>query len=197
MRDRADNRAVLGPLHLRTTAHPHHRTSTLLSGSEHVWPKSLWGGAQNPAYSDAHHLHPSDGYDNGRRANYPLGYASNATVVYETNDGSFLGDCEASPDGPAAPATLCWEPSDGMKGALARVYLYVSTCYWDTFTCCDSEASVNAVMRPWLLATMLRWHASFPPSTDELARNDAVFGMQGNRNPFIDYPAWAAKAFAS
>lgn len=109
--------------------------------SEHVWPKSLWGGGTNPAYSDAHHLHPSDGYDNGRRANYPLGYASNATVVYETNDGSFLGDCEPAPDGPAAPQTLCWEPSDNVKGSLARVYLYVSTCYWDTFTCCDTEGA--------------------------------------------------------
>ena len=84
-----------------------------------------------------------------------------------------------------------------MKGALARVYLYVSTCYWDTFTCCDTEASVNAVMRPWLLSTMLRWNEEFPPNADELARNDAVFELQGNRNPYIDYPAWGPQAFTA
>lgn len=149
----------------------------------------------NPAYSDAHHLHPSDGYDNGRRANYPLGFASNASVIYSSNDGSYLGNCLPAPDGPATPDTLCWEPADNMKGALARVYLYVSTCYWNTFNCCDTEASVNAVMRPWLLATMLRWNIEFPPLDDERNRNDVVFGLQGNRNPFIDFPAWGDKAF--
>ena len=84
-----------------------------------------------------------------------------------------------------------------MKGALARVYMYVSTCYWDTFTCCDSDASNKAEMKPWLLATMMRWHSIFPPSSDEIARNDAAFSLQGNRNPFVDYPAWAAKVFTT
>jgi endonuclease I len=164
---------------------------------EHVWPKSNWGGDQNPAYSDAHHLHPSDGYDNGRRSNYPLGFASNSSAVYVTNDGSFLGDCLPAPQAPEPPQSLCWEPADNVKGALARTYLYVSTCYWDTFTCCDTDANVNAAMRPWLLATMLNWNAAFKPSSDEQARNDAVFALQGNRNPYVDFPAWADKAYGS
>jgi endonuclease I len=166
---------------------------------EHVWPKSNWGGGTSiGAYTDAHHLHPSDGYDNGRRSNYPLGYTSNTSApAYETNNGSRLGQCAATQGGPPAPQTLCWEPADVVKGALARVYLYVSTAYWDVFTCCDTDASVGAQMRPWLLATMLEWNQQFPPTPDEAARNDAVYSLQNNRNPFIDYPAWAAKAFAA
>lgn len=172
---------------------------------EHVWPKSNWGGATNAAYTDLQHLHPSDGYDNGRRSNYPLGFVNNASVTYATDNGSLLGACVPATNttitnalGPQAtqvPATQCWEPADIVKGALARTYMYVSVAYWDTFTCCTTDANVNAEMLPWLLATMLQWHGQFPPSAQEQARNDAAFALQGSRNPFVDYPDWAAKVW--
>jgi endonuclease I len=43
-----------------------------------------------------------------------------------------------------------------------------------------------------LKATLLAWHAADPPDLHEQLRNDVVFGFQGNRNPFIDHPEWAA-----
>ncbi|HEY9721059.1 MAG TPA: endonuclease, partial [Oscillatoriaceae cyanobacterium] len=30
----------------------------------------------------------------------------------------------------------------------------------------------------------------YPPTPVEIARNDAIFQAQGNRNPFVDHPAY-------
>ena len=38
---------------------------------------------------------------------------------------------------------------------------------------------------------LLRWHEDDPVSLKELVRNEAAYAVQGNRNPFIDYPEWA------
>src|SRR5690606_36517609 len=34
------------------------------------------------------------------------------------------------------------------------------------------------------------WHAQDPVSPIEVARNNASYAFQGNRNPFIDTPQW-------
>ena len=40
----------------------------------------------------------------------------------------------------------------------------------------------------WALQMLLRWAAQDPESEKEIARNNAVYGIQKNRNPFIDFP---------
>jgi len=42
----------------------------------------------------------------------------------------------------------------------------------------------------------VQWHLQDPVDDDERARNDAVFGFQGNRNPFVDHPEWVPILFA-
>ena len=42
------------------------------------------------------------------------------------------------------------------------------------------------------LPFLLKWHERYPVSKYERHRNMAIFAKQGNRNPFIDYPQWAA-----
>ena len=41
------------------------------------------------------------------------------------------------------------------------------------------------------LCTLLSWHNRFGPTDIERRRNDRVFELQENRNPFIDEPGWA------
>lgn len=43
-----------------------------------------------------------------------------------------------------------------------------------------------------VLDVLLAWHAADPPDAQELLRNEVVFSYQGNRNPFIDHPEYAA-----
>ena len=170
---------------------------------EHTWPKSYWNGSSSLAsYTDLFHLYPCDGYDNGMRSNYWLGFADRASAKYVTSNGSFLSKCLPAPncDVPGCADNLpefCWEPTDEAKGRLARVYFYMSTRYMHVWTCCDSDGANGATIKPWLLATLLQWHESFPVTYAESARNDIVFqDYQGNRNPFVDYPAWVSKIWS-
>ena len=40
---------------------------------------------------------------------------------------------------------------------------------------------------------LLRWNAEDPPSAFEQRRNERIHATwQGNRNPFVDHPEWAA-----
>ena len=43
--------------------------------------------------------------------------------------------------------------------------------------------------------TFLAWNQMDPPDAVEIYRNQYVFGKQGNRNPYIDYPALAEVVF--
>jgi hypothetical protein len=43
-----------------------------------------------------------------------------------------------------------------------------------------------------VLTTLMAWHAADPVDARELERNEVVFGIQGNRNPFVDHPEWAS-----
>ena len=40
----------------------------------------------------------------------------------------------------------------------------------------------------WSLQLLLKWHREDPVSLKEVRRNEEVSKIQGNRNPFIDYP---------
>lgn len=45
------------------------------------------------------------------------------------------------------------------------------------------------------LASLKAWHAQDPPSDEEKYRNNIIFDIQGNRNPFIDNPQWVNAIF--
>ena len=40
----------------------------------------------------------------------------------------------------------------------------------------------------WQLEMLMKWAKNDPVSEKEINRNNAVYGIQKNRNPFIDYP---------
>eukprot|EP00047_Mylnosiga_fluctuans_P021236 m.102192 g.102192 ORF g.102192 m.102192 type:complete len:339 (-) comp8816_c1_seq2:6-1022(-) len=159
---------------------------------EHTWPKSAWGGDVNKAYSDLFHLYPADGYDNNRRSSYWYGEVS--TPSYTTNNGNKLGTCKPI-TGESVPST-CWEPIDQYKGVLARGLLYMETRYYNSFTCCNTEGTINAILKPWLRKTLVAWHKKFPVSAAEIRRNDIIYNKyQQNRNPFIDHPEWVGQIY--
>lgn len=44
------------------------------------------------------------------------------------------------------------------------------------------------VYKDWAIQMLLRWAEEDPVSQKEIDRNNAAYELQGNRNPFVDYP---------
>jgi hypothetical protein len=47
------------------------------------------------------------------------------------------------------------------------------------------------------LSTLLQWHTQDPVSEEERKRNNQVFSVQGNRNPFIDQPGFVESIYGN
>ena len=153
---------------------------------EHSVAKSWWGGTNNNAYCDLHHLNPSDQTANSRKSNYPL--AELESVTWD-NGVTFVG--KATINGSSINA---YEPCDEYKGDFARTFMYMFTCYQDLtyeYTWMNYENSAYPTLKPWAVELLLRWSKQDPVSEKEVARNNAVYAVQGNRNPYIDYPQLA------
>ncbi len=151
---------------------------------EHSWPKS-WFNDNSPMNTDIHHIVPTDGKVNGMRSNYPFGEVGSAT--YTSSNGSKLGNCNY----PGYTGTV-FEPIDEYKGDFARIYFYMATRYYGEDGSWQSNAMVDgAKLKPWALDMMLEWHHNDPVSTKEITRNDGIYDIQHNRNPFIDHPEFA------
>jgi len=151
---------------------------------EHSWPSS-WFNDQAPMNSDIFHIYPTDGYVNNKRSNYAFGTVSNPT--WTSLNGSRLGPC----NWPGFSGTA-FEPIDGYKGDFARTYFYMSTRYYtEDGSWQITDMTNKSQLKPWALQMMLVWASEDPVSTKETDRNNTVYGMQHNRNPFIDHPEYA------
>lgn len=161
---------------------------------EHCIPKSWWGwnsgasGSAKRAYQDLYILNPSDAQANGQKSNYPPGHVSKADKF---NNGSFRMDKAAS----SAYGWICFEPAEEYRGDFARTYFYAVTAYQDLPWGAGNKEylrylsdSTYLVFQDWLVQVLLDWHRTDPVSRKEIERIDAISTIQGNRNPFIDYP---------
>ncbi len=155
---------------------------------EHSIPQS-WFSEASPMKSDIVHVLPTDGYVNNRRSSYPLADVNNVTYSSKNNY-SKLGSCKTE-----GYSGTVFEPNDEIKGDMARIYFYMATCYQDriaNWTKGESQKvfgnSAYPGLRDWVLAMFMRWSKEDPVDAREIARNNAVKEVQGNRNPFVDYP---------
>ena len=160
---------------------------------EHLVPQSVFNEA-SPMVSDAHHILPTDGKVNNQRNNYAFGRVDNPT--WTSQNGSKLGP-NVNSGYTAGYSNTVFEPIDEFKGDIARCYFYMATCYqnvianWDAYAMFDRTS--DHVFTNWSLNTLLTWAALDPVSDKEITRNNAVYAFQGNRNPFIDHPEYAAQ----
>jgi endonuclease I len=156
---------------------------------EHTWPQTFFANAE-PTLSDFHHIFPTDGWVNGKRSNFPYGNA--VTVNYTSQNGCKLGTTNSYTSFTQANSNhYAFEPIDSFKGDLARVYFYMNIRYttedggWSNW-----EMANGAELTPAAIALLLTWHQLDPVSDKELNRNDSIFAIQGNRNPFVDHPEY-------
>ena len=158
---------------------------------EHSMPNSWFGGKVMPMYTDLHHMYPTDKVVNNKRGNNPFGETANPSWK-SANDFSKLGKCTyPGYDG------VVFEPNDEYKGDFARTYFYMVTCYEEKLpdwysNYSESKPTLDGKtypgLSPWQLEMLMKWAKNDPVSEKEINRNNAVWGIQNNRNPFIDYP---------
>ena len=151
---------------------------------EHSWPKS-WFSDLTPMYTDLFHIYPTDGYVNNKRDNYPYGKVGSANWTSE--NGSKLGNCSAP-----GYSGIVFEPIDAFKGDFARSYFYMATRYYNEDSgWAGSDMTDGSQLKPWAMTMMLQWSQQDPVSQKETDRNNAIYILQNNRNPFIDHPEFA------
>ncbi|CCN73269.1 S1/P1 nuclease [Vibrio nigripulchritudo] len=148
---------------------------------EHVWAKSRgFPSKGQAAYTDLHHLRPAD-------------------VTVNSSRGSKLFDDGGQDHGEVLGAHAdnnSFEPPETVKGDVARMIFYMAVAY-DGNTGGTPDLTLHrgstAAKKPKFghLCTLLEWHLNDQPSDWERRRNERIFELQGNRNPFIDVPSYA------
>ena len=151
---------------------------------EHCLPKSWWGGTDNEAYKDLYNLNPSDQRANSQKSNYPPGHVKKGDKF---DNGSFkMAKANTSGYG-----YICWEPAEEYRGDFARTYFYMATAYeyleWTAYPQYINDSSY-LMFSDTIQQVLLDWHRADPVSDKERCRMDNISDIQGNRNPFIDYP---------
>ena len=151
---------------------------------EHCLPKSWWGGTVNEAYKDLYNLNPSDQRANSQKSNYAPGHVKKGDKF---NNGSFKMDAAKS----SGYGYICWEPAEEYRGDFARTYFYMATAYeyleWTAYPQYISHGSY-LMFSDSIQKVLLDWHRADPVSDKERCRADVISDIQGNRNPYIDYP---------
>lgn len=119
------------------------------------------------------------------RATYPI---HDITESLQADDGWKFGTTTYYDD----PNFTCLEPSEEHKGEIARAIFYMVTMYPATlWTEWGETLFLNnnyPTLNEFATKCYLQWHREHPVSAAELERNRNIEAIQGNRNPFVDYP---------
>ncbi len=152
---------------------------------EHVWAKSHgFPSSSAYAYSDIHHLRPTDISVNSSRGN----------LDFDNSDAPLAESPENRVDSDS------FEPRDAVKGDVARIVFYMDVRYEGLDSVTPDLQAVDYLTstgeaKLGKLCTLLSWSESDPVDEFERNRNDKIYEFQGNRNPFIDHPEWITTIF--
>ena len=167
---------------------------------EHVWCNSLLGmarvtsGGKNQA-SDLHNLRAIGGVHTGG--------------INQTRSNRYFTDCPdgdaCNKDGDNDSATHpghtvgadAFYPGRAHIGDVSRILMYMIVMYKDilripesagVFATAVAYSPAHAFMPISDTNLLSIWNNKDPVDGFEMHRNDVLYGLQGNRNPFIDYP---------
>ena len=169
------------------------------------------------AATDMHNLHIGDKHNNENgHNNLPFGNVldkSSAKQITSSTTGKITGYVGLNKNG-----IKVYEPRDIDKGDIARTLFYMATRYHNFKSIDNYEPALILVTNfidnkevdrtisveetqynpaaYGILEDLLEWNKIDPVSEHEIHRNNLCHNIvQGNRNPFIDYPEWADAAF--
>jgi endonuclease I len=131
---------------------------------EHVFPQSLMNvSTDNPSRhkgADYHNLKPESPSVNSSRGNK---YFAETTT------------------------TTSYAPPLEVRGDVARILFYMVTM-WPELSLVDVTGSNSpATFQMAQLSFLVKWHLQDPVDAFESNRNEVIYGLQGNRNPFVDH----------
>lgn len=150
---------------------------------EHSFPLS-WFNDLPPMNSDLFHIYPTDGWVNQKRGSFVYGEVTNPD--WTSQNGSKVGPCVNQGCG----GQDAFEPIDLYKGDLARSYFYMLTRYMDQTATWPCPMLSGGEFSPWAHNMLYAWHNQDPVDSKEVGRNNAIYAVQQNRNPYIDNPQW-------
>lgn len=131
---------------------------------EHTYPQGFFSSS-DPEKSDIHHLFPTTTTSNSRRGNDPFGTVSSPSWQ----------------DGGSKSGGGKFEPRDAQKGIVARSMMYFVLRHGDF-----KDGGTPFLSKQE--AILRTWNGQFGVTQQEKDRNTAIFGLQKNRSPFVDYP---------
>jgi endonuclease I len=170
---------------------------------EHVWPRSLGGlddKACDYAFTDLHHLFPTESGINESRGNKPYGYCTEP-------------DCVPKSWEPTGPQNMMrggddgiWKVWPGRRGDVAPALFYMDVRYEGDVTvdgCREHDlvltddrrvisSTTSSPAYMGMLSDLCQWNREDPVDEGEQRRNDVIAQYQGNRNPLVDHPEWVA-----
>jgi len=137
--------------------------------AEHTWPQSRFNtrfdkGLQK---SDLHHLFPTDSQMNAVRGNNWFGEVVKDSKVLKCKNVRF--------GKPSTGGQDVFEPPREHRGNVARALFYFSTRY---------DLSIDERQEE----VLRKWNKDDAVDAEEAERNELIVKLQGNRNPFVDYP---------
>lgn len=152
---------------------------------EHCLPRSWMptgGNTSNQDGADYHNLIPvNQEKANARRSNHPYGIVQN--ITYQYLEGKL---------GTNSQGNTVYEPINSIKGDVARAQFYTMICYnGNGGTPWGYQNGLGAYAPQQSQELLKIWHMQDPPDEFERTRNEYIYSIQNNRNPFIDYPELA------
>ena len=169
---------------------------------EHVWCKNHSNGLYTAvqennkgAGSDIHHVRPALMTINSTRSNVPYGLVDKSSATQIGDTGNYFGN-------------NIFEPSDEIKGDIARILMYVYVRYssslnstYDTIIDKRGDLRITDIVTTpsgleedaWNL--LLSWNDLDPVNYLEMNRNEEGQKLQNNRNVFIDHQEFARMCF--
>ena len=172
---------------------------------EHDWPKALSGGlwGTDGGGADMHHIRPSEVKMNGDRGNSKYGEVTGGSPIYSKTTSGANSKIGGYHKGGV------FEPLDDAKGDVARILFYVYTHY-NTYANVHGTTNgntngqtesyfgtlhftdvISASSEAAAVQLLLEWNELDPVDEIETKRNEEVYKIQRNRNPFIDHPEYA------
>ncbi len=139
---------------------------------EHIWTQSKYPNSK----TDNHNIFACEGQINNYRGNLKFGEvehtSSNRLTVFNHQTNCYK-------------TSSIFEPCDEAKGEVARAVMYGVVMYNYTISnMLDVEIA-------------LKWNLEHPVTERDIKRNNVVYSLQKNRNPFSDHPEYACRIWES